>query len=182
MIEVDVGVFIQNPVFEEVTKREDIEVETLVESYNQYQVPEEVTEHDDEELTREITIRKRDIEHQQQENINLRSRFEQVQTSFVQFRQTHSTHEEAENFRLRGKLQELQSRLRNATEQKTRLVRKSLTRGHVFESVIKKDERVEQLKRQLRNLIEENNMLCTQITNKGESIRKSMRRSSFVRN
>lgn len=63
VIEVDVGVFIENPVFEEVTRQEDIEVETLVESYNTVEVAEEVTEHDDEELTREITTRKRDIEH-----------------------------------------------------------------------------------------------------------------------
>jgi len=124
-------------------------------------MPEEINEHDDEELTREITIRKRDIEHQQSENSNLRKRFEFVQGKFVELRQKFTTHEETENFRLRAKLQELQSRLRNANEQKTRLVRKSLTRGNVFETVIKKDERVEQLKRQLRNLIEENNMLCT---------------------
>lgn len=53
-------------------------METLVESYNTVQVPDEVTEHDDEELTREIMTRKRDIDHQQQENKNLRSRFESV--------------------------------------------------------------------------------------------------------
>lgn len=34
VIEVDVGVYIENPVFEEITRQEDIEVETLVESYN----------------------------------------------------------------------------------------------------------------------------------------------------
>ena len=62
IIEVDVGVFVQNPVFQEITKNEDIEVETLVESYNTVQIPEEVTEHDDEEITREILVRKRDIE------------------------------------------------------------------------------------------------------------------------
>lgn len=62
---------------------------------------------------------------------------------------------------MKGKLQELRSRLRNATEQKSRLVRKSLNRGEVHETVIRKDERFETLKRQLRNLIEENNILCT---------------------
>lgn len=64
LIEVDVGVYIEKPVFEEVTRQENIEVETLVESYNTVQIPDEITEHDDEELTREIAIRKRDIEHQ----------------------------------------------------------------------------------------------------------------------
>lgn len=34
VIEVDVGVYVQRPVFEEVTKQEDLEVETLVETYN----------------------------------------------------------------------------------------------------------------------------------------------------
>lgn len=153
-----------------------------MESYNTVQIPDEILEHDDEELAREIMVRKRDIEHQQQENTNLRRRFEMVQGRFVEIRQKFTTHEESENIRLRAKLQELQTRLRNANEQKSRMVRKSLTQGQVHETVIKKDERVEQLKRQLRNLIEENNMLCTQITSKGESIRKSMRRSSFIRN
>ncbi len=64
LIEVDVGVYIEKPVFEEVTRQENIEVETLVESYNTVQIPDEITEHDDEELTREIANRKRDIEHQ----------------------------------------------------------------------------------------------------------------------
>ena len=91
----------------------------------------------------------------------MRSRFEMVQSRFVDLRQKFTTHEESENIRLRAKLTELQARLRNANEQKSRLVRKSLNRGQVFETVIRKDERVEQLKRQLKNLIEENNMLCT---------------------
>jgi len=34
VIEVDVGVYVEKPVFEEVTRQEDVEVETLVESYN----------------------------------------------------------------------------------------------------------------------------------------------------
>ena len=49
LIEVDVGVYIERPVFEEVTRQENIEVETLVESYNTVQIPDEITEHDDEE-------------------------------------------------------------------------------------------------------------------------------------
>ena len=67
-------------------------------------MPEEINEHDDEELTREIAIRKRDIEHQQSENSNLRKRFEFVQGKFVELRQKFTTHEETENFRLRAKL------------------------------------------------------------------------------
>jgi len=92
-------------------------------------MPEEINEHDDEELTREIATRKRDIEHQQSENSSLRKRFEFVQGRFVEMRQKFTTHEESENIRLRAKLSELQTRLRNANEQKTRLVRKSLNRG-----------------------------------------------------
>lgn len=33
VIEVDVGVFVEKPVFEEITRQEDIEVDTLVETY-----------------------------------------------------------------------------------------------------------------------------------------------------
>lgn len=107
IIEVDVGVYVENPVFQEVTNQEDIEVETLVETYNTVQMPDEITEHDDEELAREILSRKRDIEHQQHENNSLRQRFEVVQGNFVSLRQKFTTHEQAENIRLRGKLTEL---------------------------------------------------------------------------
>lgn len=55
-----------------------------------------------------------------------------------------------------------------------------MNRTNIVETVINKDERVEKLKSRLQNLIEENHILCSQITNKGETIRKSLRRSSFV--
>jgi hypothetical protein len=81
---------------------------------------------------------------------------------------------------LKAKYEELQSRYRNANERKSRLVRKSLNRTQVVETVIVKDERVEAFKSRLKNLIEENHILCNSITSKGETIRKSLRRSSFV--
>ena len=116
VIEVDVGVYVERPIFESITRQEDIEVETLVESYNHIQMPEEVTEHDDDEMTREIHTRKRDIEHQQQENQNLRRRFEQIQQRFVSIRSKFTSEEEKESIRLKAKLQELRCRLRNANE------------------------------------------------------------------
>lgn len=81
---------------------------------------------------------------------------------------------------MKAKYEELQNRYRNANERKSRLVRKSMNRTNVVETVISKDERVENLKSRLKNLIEENHILCNQITNKGETIRKSLRRSSFA--
>jgi len=70
--------------------------------------------------------------------------------------------------------------MKNANDRKTRLVRKSMNRTNVTETVVNKDERVENLKSRLNNLIAENQILCEKITNKGETIRKSLRRSSYV--
>lgn len=55
-----------------------------------------------------------------------------------------------------------------------------MNRTNVTETVVNKDERVENLKSRLNNLIAENQILCEKITNKGETIRKSLRRSSYV--
>lgn len=55
-----------------------------------------------------------------------------------------------------------------------------MNRTNVVETVISKDENVEKMKQRLKNLIEENHILCQSITNKGETIRKSLRRSSYV--
>lgn len=84
-----------------------------------------------------------------------------LQRRFVEVRQQFASHALQENIRLKARLGELRKRFSNADDQKTRLVRKSLNRTKVVETVINKDARVEQLKSQLRNLIEENNILCT---------------------
>lgn len=47
---------------------EDLVVETLNEETTVVQMPDEITEHDDEELAREITIKKSEISTQQNEN------------------------------------------------------------------------------------------------------------------
>ena len=78
VVEVEVGVSVEKPVFNEVTMQEDLVVETLNEETTVVQMPEEVVEHDDEELAREILVKKREIETQQTENKQLRSRFDFV--------------------------------------------------------------------------------------------------------
>lgn len=99
---------------------------------------------------------------------------------FVRVRSEFTSAEEQENIRLKARYEELNGRYRNANERKSRLTRKSMNRTNVVETVISKDERVENLKSRLKNMVEENHILCHQITNKGETIRKSLRRSSFV--
>ena len=88
-----------------------------------------------------------------------------VQKEFVHIRSQFTSAEEQENIRLRAKLDELNLKLKNFNEEKSRLVRKSMNRNHVIETKINKDSKVEQLKAKLHNLVEENNMLCSTITN-----------------
>lgn len=64
VVEVDVEVRVEKPTFNQILNQEDIMVETLNETYTHVNMPEEVVEHDDEELTREIQIRKSEIENQ----------------------------------------------------------------------------------------------------------------------
>ena len=52
VVEVEVGVRVEKPVFNEVVLEEDLVVETLNEETREVTLPEEVTEHDDEELAR----------------------------------------------------------------------------------------------------------------------------------
>lgn len=72
VVEVEVGVTVEKPQFHEVVIEEDLVVETLNEETQMITVPDEIVEHDDEELAREITIKKREIETQQAENNQLR--------------------------------------------------------------------------------------------------------------
>lgn len=60
-------------------------------------------------------------------------------------------------------------------DRKNKLIRKSATRSVFHESNLQKDPRVEVLKQKLRELINQNQQLIGQITNKGESLRKSLR-------
>jgi len=50
--------------------------------------------------------------------------------------------------------------LKNSNDRKSRLVRKSMNRTNVTETVINKNEHVEKLKTRLNNLISENQILC----------------------
>lgn len=69
-------------------------VETLNETYNHVQMPEEVVEHDDEEFTREIRVRKSEIDNQRRQNEEYRKQFESAQSRFVVVREKFSTAEE----------------------------------------------------------------------------------------
>ena len=42
-----------------------------------------------------------------------------------------------------------------------------MNRKEVYETVVNVDDRIEKYKAQLSNLVEENNLLCDQIVNKG---------------
>lgn len=58
--------------------------------------------------------------------------------------------------KLKSTLEELNARFRVLNEQKGRLTRKSMTRSFVNETVLNKDPRIEELKKKLKLLINEN--------------------------
>lgn len=67
----------------------------------------EEIETENHELTREISIRKSELDQQTRENKELRSRFESLQRTFVSVRQNFTFAEEQEYIRLQAKYQEL---------------------------------------------------------------------------
>lgn len=79
----------------------------------------------------------------------------------MQVRNDFTSIEEQENIRLKARYQELSSRFRNANERKSRLVRKSMNRTNIIETIINKDNGMENLKSKLKNLIDENHILCS---------------------
>lgn len=65
VVEVEVNVTVEKPVFREIDNVETIDVDITNETVTHITVPEELIEREDEELAREITRQKRDIEVQQ---------------------------------------------------------------------------------------------------------------------
>jgi hypothetical protein len=180
IVEVEVEIVTEKPIYREIVHEEQIFIETEVDEVTtQTQANEQVTEHDDVELAREIEIRKHELESQKQENTSLRGQYDALQKEFVTLRSKVSSADEQENLRFRARLEELQARMNIQNEQRTRLIRKSHTRNHVTETQLQRDPRFEELKGRLRKLINENQALVSQISNKGEFIRKSLRRSTF---
>jgi hypothetical protein len=180
IVEVEVEIVTEKPVYREVITEEQIYIETEVdEVVTESHANENVTEHDDVELAREIETRKHEMEIQKRENASLRAQYDALQKEFVTIRSKISSADEQDSIRLKSKYEELKTRLDIYNEQRTRLIRKSHTRNLVKETQLTKDPRFDELKRRLKQLINENQNLVAQITNKGEFIRKSLRRSTF---
>ena len=73
IVEVEVEVRVEKPVYQEILKEEEVLLETeVVDVIEQGETVENV-EHDDPELAREIQIRRRELESQKAENGTLRS-------------------------------------------------------------------------------------------------------------
>ncbi len=62
VVEVEVGVTVNKPVFREVINEEEIVVETMEDEVQMIDVPDEFVEFEDEELRMEIERRKREID------------------------------------------------------------------------------------------------------------------------
>ena len=76
--------------------------------------------------------------------------------------------------------QELQSKINFFREQKSRLHRKSVSRSVVTETNVNKNPEYENLKCRLKQLINENQSLVSQIGKRGDILRKSVRNSDRV--
>lgn len=173
-IEVELNIQIQNPVYMEYETINDLNIDNnVVEVTENPNVLEETVEFDDIEFSSEIEIRKRDLEAQRNENYSLKSQFDSVKREFTTCIKSLSNFEEQENLRLRTRFEEVNSRLRALQEQKTNLTRKSVNRQTVVETVVKKNPKGDTLKSRLDTLVAENNSLVSQIVEKGEQVRKS---------
>ena len=180
IVEVEVEVLTERPVYREVIIEEEVFIDTEVDEVNNVaDAPDNVMEHDDNELTQEIDIRKSELDRQRGENNSLRARFDSLQKEFVTLRSKLSSADEQDNVQLRSTYEELMVRLRVVREQKSRLIRKSHSRSYVTETVLNKDPRYDVCRQRLKSLISENQSLVNQITNKGEFVRKSLRRSTY---
>ena len=181
LVEVEVEVLIETPVYEEYLTEEIINLEAEVgQHYDDRTQQNENIEHEDIELAQQIKLRTSEMEQLRAENNQLRTQYESFQSELQTIRSKISSHEEQENGRLKATIEELSTRVRVVNEQKTRLVRKSTQRNTVVETQIHKDPKIEELKTRIHQLILENQSLIYQITNKGEVVRQSMRRSAFA--
>jgi hypothetical protein len=178
LVEVEVEILVETPVYEEIFSEEIINLEAEVGTgYDNVSATNENVEYEDTELATQIKLRTQEIEGLKVENRNLRSQYEQFQSELQTLRSKISNVDEQDNGRLKATIEELNTRIRVHNEQHTRLVRKSTQRNTVIETQVNKDPRVEQLKSRIHQLILENQRLVSQITNKGEFVRKSLRKS-----
>ncbi|MCP4991253.1 MAG: hypothetical protein GY928_35950 [Colwellia sp.] len=104
-------------------------------------------------------MKKREVEQMRSENSQLKSNYESLTSEVRTVRSNLSSGEKQDLLRLNASLSELRVRKRNLTERKTVLVRKTQTTSMITETLIQKDPRVEQLKRRLKSLIQQNNSL-----------------------
>ena len=117
------------------------------------------------------------MEQQKRENTQLRAQFESLTQQLMTVRTQMTSVEQRQNMVLRTRYEELQNTLRGLTEHKSVLVRKSMKRNLVKETIVEEDPEYLTLVRQLKSLISENNRLCQMVMSKGQEVRKSMRRS-----
>ena len=179
-IEVEVEVIVEKPVYRENIIEQEVVVETEVHEFNEENVASHRNEeYEDEELATEIVSRQQEVSENRQNNQELQMRLQELTRELNSMKSSQFVRYEEENQKLRIRLNELTLKLRQANESKSRLVRKSLKVGsQTSETVLKVNPRVNQLKDQLKRLISMNNQLISQISNKGETLRKSLRRSN----
>jgi hypothetical protein len=75
-------------------------------------------------------------------------------------RKSYSQVEEQENIRLRYRLEELRSKVRAFGDHNQKLIRKSFNRSQIVQSKPMVGDKVTQLKSSIKTLVQENTALC----------------------
>lgn len=171
IVEVEVKVAVEKPIFKEVLVEEEVIVESLVHEIDENAEQIEEFEYDDEEISRQITIRESELNKHIRENNMLKSQYTELRREFESFHVTSNSASSNENSSLRLKLMELEQQYRAVVIQRHELQRKSINRTYVKTSQLRKDPRVETLKAQLKKLIAENAALANQILKTAEQIK-----------
>ena len=173
IIEVPLTIYIEKPIYKEIIKSEDLLVNTNIEEYYEN---DEVIEYEREDknsnLEKEINEKQIMLEEEKKENFYLQQELDEIKEQFNDLRNKANSDIERENIELFLELAELQS-----FYQKEAIVKKFLQNKEKYfikDVEFYKDEKYDVLKNKLENLVEENHILCREITTKGENLKKCL--------
>ncbi len=126
------------------------------------------------ELQAEIYKRQKELEFEERKNSELKNDFQEILRHLEGLKRNCELKEELDNIDLFIRLAELQSEYRNKIESHKYLVEKLQRKKPITEILVNKDPYADQLKSRLENCINENQILCQKIQDKGRRIRKSL--------
>lgn len=174
VVEVEVEVAVEKPIFRETIINEDLILEATCQEYDENFEQEEIFEHEDEEMANEIMVRESELNTQIRQNNNLRDQYKMLRAELTNIHNASLAVEESENHLLKAKFAELLNKLAFLEEQRVQIVRKNQNRVHHVDTQIRRDPRVDALRSKLKTLIGENNALSDEVYRVGEQLKKTI--------